>query len=366
MQLLPNAKSQFVDANGAPLANGTVGFYIPATLTAKTTWQDQAGTIPNANPVVLDSRGQALIWGTGTYRQILKDASGVTIWDGLTQDPSVNSNPQNLLTSVAGTGDAITATLAPAVAAYAQGTSYSFVAIAANTTTTPTLNINGLGAVTLVASDKSALQVGVLQSGTLYELIYDGAVFRAVSPIMTAPAILMINNTGAVSDIALNIGQSAYIDVVASASVPLHIATGDNQKYDIEYLLQGTATGTTGYAVLLPNNTSYTNFFSNSGYTWGNGTSSVLGVYSNGFQVGYGDIRGGRTTVSTATKSKNAVTLNTAQPSGTPPGGVALVSLWQAAASSGGAADTTTPYTSMGTLSFPSAQTGRIIMRRVA
>lgn len=85
MQILPNGLCQFIDSSGAPLASGTVGFYAPGTLNPLTTFQDQAGTIANANPVPLNSRGQALIWGSGIYRQILKDASGVTIWDALTQ-----------------------------------------------------------------------------------------------------------------------------------------------------------------------------------------------------------------------------------------------------------------------------------------
>jgi hypothetical protein len=88
MQLIPNAKAQFIDQNGLPLASGTVGFYFPGTLNPKPTYQDAAGTIANTNPVQLDSRGQALIWGSGVYRQIVKDASGVTIWDQVTEDPN--------------------------------------------------------------------------------------------------------------------------------------------------------------------------------------------------------------------------------------------------------------------------------------
>lgn len=86
MQLIPNAKQQFIDQNGLPLASGTVGFYYPGTLNPKPTYQDAAGTIANTNPVQLDSRGQASIWGSGVYRQIVKDASGVTIWDQVTED----------------------------------------------------------------------------------------------------------------------------------------------------------------------------------------------------------------------------------------------------------------------------------------
>lgn len=82
--LLPNGEQVFLDNNGDPLAAGTVGFYIPNTLTPKTTWQDAAQTIPNTNPVVLDAGGRAIIYGSGVYRQIVKDQFGNLIWDQLT------------------------------------------------------------------------------------------------------------------------------------------------------------------------------------------------------------------------------------------------------------------------------------------
>ncbi|MCA8251762.1 hypothetical protein LGM89_00665 [Burkholderia sp. AU31624] len=79
--ILPNGKNQFIDQNGKPLVNGTVTFYLPGTTTKKDTYQDAALTQPNTNPVVLDSKGQATIWGNGSYRQVTQDALGVVIWD---------------------------------------------------------------------------------------------------------------------------------------------------------------------------------------------------------------------------------------------------------------------------------------------
>jgi len=81
---VPPAKQTFVDINGEPLVGGTIGMYVPGTLTPKDTWQDAGQTVLNANPIVLDSRGQAMIFGTGQYRQILKDISGNLIWDEVT------------------------------------------------------------------------------------------------------------------------------------------------------------------------------------------------------------------------------------------------------------------------------------------
>lgn len=84
--LLPNAKAQFIDSTGKPLAGGKVYFYIPNTSTPKDTYQDSAQTILNTNPIVLDASGQALIWGSGTYRQVVYDQNGNLLWDQITAD----------------------------------------------------------------------------------------------------------------------------------------------------------------------------------------------------------------------------------------------------------------------------------------
>lgn len=84
--ILPTAKTVFLDTNNNPLAGGKVFFYIPNTSTPKTTWQDAGATISNANPVILDGQGSALIYGSGQYRQVLQDSLGNLIWDQLTQD----------------------------------------------------------------------------------------------------------------------------------------------------------------------------------------------------------------------------------------------------------------------------------------
>jgi hypothetical protein len=79
--LIPNAKQQFLDANGNPLAGGFVYYYIPSTTTFKNTYQDSALTILNTNPIILDSAGECIAYGTDSYRQIVTDVNGNLIWD---------------------------------------------------------------------------------------------------------------------------------------------------------------------------------------------------------------------------------------------------------------------------------------------
>ncbi len=107
-QLLQNAKQTFWDANGNPLAGGSVGIYQPGTMTPVNTYEDQALTILNANPITLDASGRALIWGPSntSYRQIVQDSSGNTIWDQVTSTDLSNpmTTPGDLI--VGGTAGA--------------------------------------------------------------------------------------------------------------------------------------------------------------------------------------------------------------------------------------------------------------------
>ena len=82
--LIPNGKQQYLDANGAPLAGGKVYYYIPYTTTAKNTWQDINLTILNTNPIILDSAGECIAWGSGAYRQQIYDVNDNLIWDQYT------------------------------------------------------------------------------------------------------------------------------------------------------------------------------------------------------------------------------------------------------------------------------------------
>jgi hypothetical protein len=84
--LLPPAESTFVDQNGVPYAGGFVSFYVPSTSTPKDTWKDAAQTQLNTNPIVLDSAGRAIIYGSGCYTEILQDSLLNTIWNQFTCD----------------------------------------------------------------------------------------------------------------------------------------------------------------------------------------------------------------------------------------------------------------------------------------
>lgn len=77
-------KMQFFDNNGDPLTSGTVTTYDVGTTNNQTTYPTladaAAATNANANPVVLDSRGEAVVCITQPVKFLIKDSDGNTIW----------------------------------------------------------------------------------------------------------------------------------------------------------------------------------------------------------------------------------------------------------------------------------------------
>ena len=81
--LLPNGLQSYQATTGAPLSGGKVYTYAAGTNTPKATYTTAAESVANANPVILNARGEASIFWSGAYKIVLTDASDVIIW---TQD----------------------------------------------------------------------------------------------------------------------------------------------------------------------------------------------------------------------------------------------------------------------------------------
>jgi len=74
-------KFQAIDSTGAPLSGGLLHTYAVGTTTDKATYSDRALTTANANPVVLDTRGEATVYlDSGGYKFLLETSLGVEVW----------------------------------------------------------------------------------------------------------------------------------------------------------------------------------------------------------------------------------------------------------------------------------------------
>lgn len=115
--------------------------------------------------------------------------------------------------------DTITATATPTLPAYVTGQVFRWVAGGTNSTTTPTLNIDGLGAKTiqklggaLVASDMTA--------GNAIEGMYDGTFVQLLSPTPVPVAGAAAAGTLTGTTLASNVVTSSITTLGTSASLP--------------------------------------------------------------------------------------------------------------------------------------------------
>lgn len=86
MPMPMQAFQAFISGVYGPINGGQLFTYDAGTVTPKATYTTAAGDVANANPVILNARGEppaGIFLGSGAYKIVLKDAAGATIW---TQD----------------------------------------------------------------------------------------------------------------------------------------------------------------------------------------------------------------------------------------------------------------------------------------
>ena len=115
-------KLQFFAADGTPLVGGKLYSYAAGTTTPLATFTNAGGLTANANPVILDSRGEASVWfGTSQYKLKLTDANDVEIWtvDNL-NGPDVVTQAAILATLAASNGSSLIGYIQSGAGAQAQ------------------------------------------------------------------------------------------------------------------------------------------------------------------------------------------------------------------------------------------------------
>jgi hypothetical protein len=144
--------------------------------------------------------------------------------------------------TVSGT-DTITATVSPALTAYASGQMFAFVAANTNTGAV-TINISSLGAKAITKNGNTALSAGDLTANYLFVVVYDGTQFQVVgvsattftnltiSGVLTlagAGVQLTSSGTGAWK---LPVGTTAQRPTGASGLIRQNSTTGNPEWYD--------------------------------------------------------------------------------------------------------------------------------------
>lgn len=169
----------------------------------------------------------------------------------------------------------------------------------------------------------------------------------------------IIDLTSATSDYLLGVGETAKITYTSATSVPLHIATQEGlYEFTISGNLSTTVANDNNISVL-PNNTTYSAQFTEVGYKISSGNSSaiVLDASTNQFNTAWSNAVSANLSISTKTTAKTLQgTVLNKRVNGTTEH-FTISSFWN---------DTSTAWTSLGTITFPFAQSGIIVIKRIA
>lgn len=241
--LMPNGQQQFIDSTGKPYANGKVWFYsnFPTCTILKNTYQNEAGTVLNANPVVLDAAGRATIFGTGSYCQVLKDANNTTIWTKYTSDTSSASN-----LGWGGTGGGTANAQSATVNGFSNLNGQTFYYVPSVSNTGPTTMSVNVGAPAAIVKESTAgpvaLMGGEIVTGTVVGLTY----------VSTTGQFHLVTNNNTSTGFVGEVRAFAYSSCPAGW-LYANGATPSATTYPDLYATIGTTWGTSPGNVVLPN-----------------------------------------------------------------------------------------------------------------
>lgn len=252
------------------LAGGKVFMYIPSTFVFKSTWFTAAATpsVQNTNPIALDQNGCAVIFGTGSYRQILQDSLGNTIWDQITTDTSATNN--TFWAGISGGTPNVITVNDPGFNA-TDGSVIQFKAVATNTGAA-TLNPSGFGAIPIVKDTTAgpvSLVGGEIQQNNVVSVLYSAIdnSFTILNPVIqsasgsTAPLCGAnglsiqsdVSTPNTVLDVTITDGVSVSSTgaIINRANVAFNINFGTNGANGLD---TGAVAGSTIYNLFLIDN----------------------------------------------------------------------------------------------------------------
>lgn len=222
--LSPAPKLQFFTAAGNPLVGGKLYSYSAGTSTPLATYTDNTGTTPNANPVILDSRGEASVWlGNASYKLVLRDSTDTLIWSV----DNIDAQDQ-------------TASLSALLAASGGSNLVGFIQSGGTATTVQTklrevLSVKDFGAVgDGTANDTTAIQAALTQ-GTGRTVYFPAGTYRISTTLVVKTNTTLLGDGMGKSIIKLTSGFDAATTAIRNETV-----TGTaNTYYDTNLRFQG-------------------------------------------------------------------------------------------------------------------------------
>lgn len=242
----------FTVSGGSALAGGQVYTYAAGTNTPKASYTDFGGLTPNANPVILDSSGQAGIWLNGNYKINVLDSTGVQQANYPVDNvSSISTGSVSEYAVTTGSANNYILTPTPPIVQYTAGQRFN-IKINATNTGPSTINVSGLGNISLVINGATALPANALQIGVIYEIEYDGTNFQVSNPsIITGKLINEVHGADVASVTTVDLTNTTGNFVNITGTTTITAITLPN-GYERVCRFTGILTLTNGASLVLP------------------------------------------------------------------------------------------------------------------
>lgn len=263
--LMPQGKQQYFTAGGIPLVGGKVYTYAAGTTTPLATYTTAAAGTPNANPVILDSRGEASIFfSAANYKIVVKDSLDSTIW---TQDNLAGDQAATVLANLAAsTGSSLVGHIASGAGA---------VATTVQAKLREFQSAKDQGAVCDGVTDDTAAILSAAATGVKVVVIPPNCLFNRVTLLASLPS----------SVVCLDFSQINDFTSAGQTTKHVGIITSDVAASDTHW-----AVDSGHHAILTTNNfgTSGTTSASErkASWLWAVGQYALGGLTNRGFRAG--------------------------------------------------------------------------------
>lgn len=191
--LSPVLKQKFFASSGVPLNGGKLFTYIAGTTTKQATFKDSAGAGTNTNPIILDYRGECDCWippNVG-YKFVLAPSTDTDPPTNpiFTVDNVTSSQLITLYGGIdSGVANAYVLNFTANFTAYTDGIVLYWIPSNTNSTAS-TINVNGLGPVSILNQDGTPLTSSQLVAGQVATILYRSGSFILISSGI-APSVL--------------------------------------------------------------------------------------------------------------------------------------------------------------------------------
>ena len=209
----------------ALIANAVTGLYdLRGTYNASSNLFPAAGGSGNAGAILKGDIWIISVPGTLGGTPVVVDQHVLALVDAPGQTASnwqISKGTSTLMDYAVATGtNTYAVTLTPGPFGYTEGLRITVRFTNASTITNPTINVNGLGARTIVKRTNSALVTGDIAAGQIYTLVFDGTNFRMMG----------IANSATLNDVAIT------NQIESGKNVGVYIRSSDGQLTKLPWL----------------------------------------------------------------------------------------------------------------------------------